>query len=149
MNLSVLRTMVKNFMAMPILLRLCTGVAGGVLVFVIGTMLPHGSIRVEGRQLTTSEWWAIGAGPFMLIVGGLFCASAVMMLRRSRHARLAYIVAWIALFISVPYIAAVTGNGVAAVSKSSLIADLLMTLAIVLYLYLSKGARNYFRSPAG
>jgi hypothetical protein len=71
---------------------------------------------------------------------------AVMMLRRSRHARLAYIVAWIALNISIPYVAGVTGTGVAAVSKASLLADLFVTLAIALYLYLSRGTRQYFRA---
>jgi hypothetical protein len=94
--MSIWRTTVKNFMAMPILLRLCTGVAGGVLVFVIGTMLPHGSIRVDGRQLTTSEWWAIGAGPFMLIVAFLrFCgddAQAVSPRTTCIHCRLDRIV---------------------------------------------------------
>lgn len=141
--------MVKNFMAMPILLKLFTASALVVLLFVLETMLPHGSVRVFDRQVTTSEWWASGAGPSMLIVAGLFCSSAVYMLRRSRYGRPTYILALIALFISVPYVAGVTGNGVATVSKSSLIADLLTTLGIAVYLYLSRGTRNYFRSPTG
>lgn len=136
-------------MAMPTILKWLIAAGFFVCLMIIGTFFPHSIVRVLGRPVSTSNWWVSGAGPSMLIVAGLFCASSVMMLRRFRHARLAYIVAWIALLISVPYVAAVTGNGVAAVSKSSLIVNLLMTLAIALYLYLSKGARNYFRSPTG
>jgi hypothetical protein len=136
----------KNFMAMPILLKLLTAAGFGVFLIAISTMRPHSIISVFGRPITASDWWASGAGPFLLIVALLFCASAVMMLRRSGHARLAYIVALIALSISVPYVSGVTGVGVAAVSKSSLISNSLLTLVIALYLYLGRGTRNYFRS---
>ena len=81
----------------------------------------------------------------MFIVALLMIAASVMMLIRARHSRLAYIIALIALSISMPFLAGVTGVGVAA-SKQSLIFNLLLTLAIALYLYLSKGARNFFRS---
>lgn len=136
----------KNFMAMPILLRFLTAAGFCVCLIAISTMRPHSMIRVFDRQISAADWWASGAGPSMLIVAGLFVASAIMMLRRSRHARFAYIVAWIALNISIPYVAGVTGAGVAAMSKSSLLSDLVVTVAIALYLYLSRGTRNYFRS---
>jgi hypothetical protein len=138
----------KNFIAMPTVLKLLTAVGFGVLLMVLSTMRPHSMVRVFDRSVTASEWWASGAGPFMLIVAGLFCASAVMMLNRFKHARLAYIVALIALSISAPFVAGVTRVGETAVNPG-IIPNLLLTLAIALYLYLSKGARQYFDSGAG
>lgn len=138
-------TMLRNFMEMPIVLKLLTVAACGVLIFAMGTMIPHGVVHVGGMQLTTSEWWAVGAGPCLLVVALLFCASAVYMLRRSRYGRPSYVVAWIALSISIPYIAGVTGAGVPA-SRPGFISNLVLTTIIGLYLYLSKGARSYFRA---
>ena len=138
--------MAKNFMAMPIFLKLLTAAALGMILVIVVTVIPGGSIRVFGRNVADSEWWRIGAGPFMAIVTLLMIASAVMMLKRTRHSRLAYVIAWIALSISIPFVAGVAGVGVA-VSKPALFSNLLLTLAISLYLYLSKGARAYFRSP--
>src|SRR5690242_3074816 len=112
--------MLNNFRAMPAIVKLCTVAALGVMALVVTTKFPHISIHVGDRQITTAEWWNIGAGPFMLVVGLLMVSSAVMMLKRSRHARLAYAVAWSALCISVPFVSGVSGLGVAA-SKLSVI----------------------------
>ena len=137
--------MIKNFMAMPILLKLLTATAFAVPIFVIGTMIPHGSVNVGGRELATSAWWTIGAGPFLLVVALLFCASIIGMLRRVRYSRFMYILSWIALSAFIPYVASVTGAGLA-VSKPGTISNLLLAGVIGLYLYLNKGARSYFRS---
>lgn len=137
--------MLKNFFAMPTVVRLFTIASLCVVVFALATMFTHTSIQFGDRRITSTAWWNIGAGPFMLIVALLMVASAVMMLRRSRYARLAHIVAWIALTISIPFVAGVTGAKVAA-SKPSLIINGLLTLAMALYLYLSKATRTYFRS---
>src|ERR1700753_3477200 len=100
--------MIKNFMAMPILLKLLTAAACSVPIFVIGTMIPHGSVDMGGREGATSEWWTIGAGPFLSVVALLFCASIVGMLRRARYSRLLYIRSWIALSAFILYVADVT-----------------------------------------
>jgi len=138
---------VKNFLTMPIVLKLITASALVILLIVVSTIVPGGPIHVFGRDVTRAEWWAIGAGQFLFIVMLLMTASAVMMLRRARHSRLANIVAWIALSFSIPFVAGVTGMGVSE-SRPALISNLLLTLAISLYLYLSKGSRNYFRPAA-
>jgi len=85
----------------------------------------------------------------MLVVGALFVSSVVMMLRRSHHSRLAYVVSCVAIGIAVPYVVAVSGGVAASVSTLSLTYDCLQTLAIALYLYLSKGSREYFGPPVG
>jgi hypothetical protein len=137
--------MVRNFLKMPVLLKLCTAASLAVLMWVVVTMFPHTLIHVFGRRITVADWWRMGAGPFMLIVALLMSISAVMLLLRARHARLAYVVAWIALTVAIPFVAGVSGIGVRA-SESSAISNSLLTLAISLYLYLGKGTREYFRS---
>jgi hypothetical protein len=132
-------------MEMPIGVKVLTASACAVLLFVVATMIPNSSVHVGDKQLSTSEWWAIGAGPFLLIVALLFSASAVYMLRRSAYGRLAHIVAWISLSVSIPYIAGVTGVGMTT-WRSAFISNLILTAIIALYLYLSKASRDYFRA---
>lgn len=139
-------TMWKAFLAMPTILRFLTAAGFCVCLMVVSTFFPFSPVRILGRPVSELDWWGSGAGYSMVIVAGLFGSSGVMMLRRSHHARLAHLVAWIALNISVPYVAGVTGAGVASVSKTSVLANALVTMAIALYLYLGRGTRNYFRS---
>lgn len=136
---------VNNFKLMPTFLKLCTACALGLSLALASTLLPGVPIRLFGHAVTHAEWWATGAGQYMLIVAALMAAAAAMMLIRVRHSRLAYITAWIALSFSIPFLAGVTGHDVTA-SNSSLIFNLLLTLAIALYLYFSKGSRIYFSS---
>src|SRR5271165_3502507 len=126
-------TMRQNFTAMPGILKflavagLCVGLA------IATTLLPDHGIRVAGRLISWSDWWSSGAGASMLVVGALFVSSVVMMLRRSHHSRLAYVVSCVAIGIAVPYVVAVSGGVAASVSTLSLTYDCLQTLAIALY----------------
>jgi len=133
-------------MAMPIILKWLIAAGFFVCLMIIGTFFPHSIVRVLGRPVSTSNWWVSGAGPSMLVVAGLFCSAGYMVLKRSRQARLAYVVAWIALSISIPYAIEVTGGGDFDSLKSSSLLNLVLTLAIGLYLYCSPDSRKYFRS---
>jgi hypothetical protein len=137
----------KNFLAMPIILKLLTASALGMLLVIVSTFVPGGPIHVFGREMTHSEWWATGAGLITVVVGFSATAAAVLMLKRSSYGRPAYMVASAAMSISVLFVAAVTGANVAKGIPTT-IGNLLLTLVIALYLYLSKGSRNYFRSSA-
>jgi hypothetical protein len=85
----------------------------------------------------------------MLVVAGLFCSAGYMILKRSSQAKLAYLIAWIALSISVPYATQVTGGGNLDALKSSLVLNLVLTSVIGVYLYCSPGSRKYFHPPVG
>jgi len=135
-------------MAMPSMLKLITASVLGALISVITTMLPNSSAGVFGlfdRHVTTSVWWDSGAGKIVAVLAILFCVSAILMLRRSRYGRPVYIVALIAMSVSIPFIASVIG-----MSDSEwrflLIANFVWTVVLSLYLYLNTAVRNYFRS---
>ena len=137
----------KNFMAMPIILKLLTAGALGMLLIVVSTVVPGNAIHVFGRDVTHSEWWSTGAGLFTLMVGLVAVAAAALMLKRSIYGRPAYIFASAALSLSGLFVAGATGVSTTTVIPST-IGNLVLTLAIALYLYLSKGAKEYFLSAS-
>lgn len=133
----------KNFIAMPPLLKLLTTIVVGVPIFCIATAFPHQSISVFGRQMTSSEWWSSGTGPTTLVVGGVMVFAALLMLRRSRYGRLAYLLGLMVLSLSEPVIAYFTGSSFSAEIPPTIF-DLLFTALIGLYLYKSGAVQNYF-----
>jgi hypothetical protein len=137
-----------NYMAMPNFLKLITASVVGLLLSVITTVPLNSSAGVFGlfdRHVTTSIWWSSGAGTIVLIVATLFCASAVLMLGRSRYGRPTYIAALVAMSVSSPFVADVVGVS-AAEQRIFLIANLVWTVVLSLYLYFDTAVRNYFRS---
>lgn len=130
---------------MPIILKLLTASALGMLVVIVSTFIPGSSIHVFGRAMTHAEWWATGAGLVTLVVGLSAIAAAVLMLKRSSYGRPAYMVASTAMSLSVLFVAAITRANIAKAIPTT-IGNLLLTLAVTLYLYLSKGSKNYFHS---
>jgi hypothetical protein len=137
-----------NFMAMPSMLKLITASVLGTLISVITTMLPNSSAGVFGlfdRHVTTSVWWESGAGTNVGILATLFCVSSILMIRRSRYGRPVYILALIAMSVSIPFVASVIGMN-ASEWRCWLIANVVWTVVLSLYLYLDTAVRNYFRS---
>jgi hypothetical protein len=131
---------------MPPVLKLITVTALGAVIPVITTVLPNFPAGVFGlfdRHISTSEWWSSSAGKMVSMTAALFCASAVMMLRRSRYGRLIYIAALITMCITIPTVAGVIGMGVVE-WRFLLVVNLAWTIVLALYLYLNVGARNYF-----
>lgn len=137
------RTMGKNFMAMPPLLKLLTAMTVGVPIFCIASMFPHQSIGVFGQQITVSEWWSSGAGLTTLVVGVLMLAAGLLMLRRSRYGRPAFILGLIAVSLSAPLISYLTESDFPA-KVPSLLSNLVVTVLIGLYLYKSRTIQSYF-----
>ena len=135
--------MVKNFIAMPAILKLLTAVVAISLVFCIGSTNPHWSINVFGRQTTSSEWWVSGAGLATSIVSCLMLLSAILMLRRRRWGRQVYIFSWIVLSLLIPIVALLEGVGFY-VAAPSLLSNLVLTALVSVYLYKSNAVENYF-----
>jgi hypothetical protein len=136
----------KNFVVMPDPLKLITASVLGVLISVFTTMFPNTSAGVFGqfeRHLTTTVWWGSGAGTIVLIVAGLFFASALMMLRRSPHGRSTYIAALLAMSASIPFVGGVMGMSLAE-QTGSVIFNLVWTLIVSLYLHTNTAVRDYF-----
>ena len=136
-----------NFMAMPSMLKLITASVLGALISVITTMLPNRSGGVFGlfdRHVTTSVWWESGVGTIVWILATLFCVSSILMIRRSRYGRPVYILALIAMSVSIPFVASVIGMSASEV-RFWLIANFVWTVFVSLYLYLNTAVRNYFR----
>jgi hypothetical protein len=138
----------RNFLAMPPILKLITVTALGALIPVTTTVLPNFPAGVFGlfnRHISTSEWWSSGGGKLVLVATALFCASAVMMLRRSRYGRLIYIAALITMCMAIPIVAGVVGMDVVE-WRFLLAVNLAWTVGLALYLYLDMSTRDYFRT---
>src|ERR1700677_1170833 len=136
----------RNFLAMPRILKLITVTGIGAVIPVATTVLPNLPAGVFGlfdRHISTSEWWSSSGGKMVSITAALFCASAFMMLRRSRYGRLLYIAALITMCIAIPIVAGVIGMGMVE-WRFLLAVNLARTVVLGLYLYLNMGARNYF-----
>ena len=140
--------MVKNFIAMPLLLKLLTAASFVVPIFCAASLFPHDSIDVFGQQMTASEWWLSGAGLITLVASFVMLAAAFLMLRRSPYGRPTYILGGLVISLSAPFISILTGIGFQA-EVPSLISDLVVTAFIGLYLYRSSAVRNYFATETG
>jgi len=133
----------KNFIAMPWLLKLMTISAFSVLGFVVGSVVTTSPIMVFGQPVTVSEWWSSGAGILTVTIAIIGGAAGVLMLRRSRFGRSAYILTWAVASASIPLIAALTGKGIAG-SLPAAIFDLAVTVAIAIYLHKNQAIQSYF-----
>jgi len=135
----------KNFLAMPLLLKLLTAVTLVVPAFCVTSLFPHQSIRVFGQLMTATEWWSSGAGFVTLVIAGLMLGAALLMLRRSRSGRLMYILALILTSFSAPLITYLVPTDTPG-AMSSLFANLVLTVFVGTYLYKSRSAQNYFKN---
>jgi hypothetical protein len=133
----------RNFLAMPQILKLLTAAAAVLPLFFLASTLPHTSIGLFGRQLTTAKWWSTGMGLTTIFAASVMCIAAFLMLRRSIYGRPAYILAWVTLSFSIPLAAHLTGTETAALTPL-FVSNLLLTSAIGAYLYLSASVRGYF-----
>lgn len=130
-------------MAMPRLLKLLTAAAAIPPIVCIGSMIPHRSIGVFGRNMTTSQWWDSGAGLATLFASCLIIAAALLMLKRSRHGRPVYILAWVTMTLIVPLTARLVRADFAT-AVPSLVSNLVLTGVIGVYLYKSAAVKRYF-----
>ena len=87
--------MARTFAAMPPVLTWLTVLGLSALVFPVAFTLL--GLRAFGRPVTGLAWWSSGAGPVSTATCLLTAASALLMLRRARYARILYLLSWVAL----------------------------------------------------
>jgi hypothetical protein len=131
----------KNFLAMPGILKMVTVLGFFTLVWV-ATSLVNG-VDVFGKHVDTATWWAEGAGYCCLFAALIASWSSILMIMRSRYGRPVCIVGWLAIAASsllgayiaeVPYVSYMPG----------IVSSLIMTACVAGYLYLSKRTKTYF-----
>jgi hypothetical protein len=136
--------MVDNFKSMPGLLKLLTASSIAPVAFCLNTLIPHATVVVFGQRIATSEWWRSGAGFATLLVGILTGCSTILMLRRSKHARLICVSALIAIGASAPAVIHMLGNPMPPSLLVSLTVNSILTALIALYLYRNQEVSRYF-----
>lgn len=136
--------MLRNFNAMPAILKWLTSLCLVLPVFLLVSLIPHGSIKVSGRAMPNAEWWATGAGIAVVVLAIAMTMAGILMLKRSLYARRIYILGMLATFLSGPLVAKLTKSDDAEPLWSILL-GLLTVGAIAWYLYSSKLTAKYFR----
>ena len=136
----------RNLIAMPTLLKLITLTGLGALIPVTTTLLPNFQAGIFGLfdlHISASEWWSSTGGKMVSVTAALFCASAVMLLGRSRYGRLFYIAASLLMCFSIPVVASVVG--VRMIEWRLLLAvNLVWTVVSALYLHYNSEVKQYF-----
>ena len=135
--------MMRNFIAMPWLLKLMTMSAFSVLGFLVGSVITTSPIAVFGQPVAVSEWWSSGAGLLTVGIAIVGSTAGLLMLKRSQHARPAYILTWTLASLSLPIIATFTGKSVPGALPAAAF-DLMVTVVIAVYLYNNEAIRRYF-----
>lgn len=124
-----------NFKSMPRFLKFLTALALFTFLFFVFSVFPIESFSINGRNVTYSEWWSSGVGPFASLLGvyGLF--AGWLLLAKRPHARVCYLV-FLILGLVVPYLfigpLAYTLVGLIVVGVGAF------------YLYLWQGVQVYF-----
>ncbi|WP_125903110.1 hypothetical protein [Luteibacter rhizovicinus] len=139
-----------NFKRMPVFLKLLTLFSVMSVFLVIATIIPGGAV-VGQKKVGLGEWWSNGSGIVLAVAIGLFVASGVAILKRLHRSRALYLCSWIILYLAVFIIELI--NKVSYSSDqyvSDLLFGALQLIVFALYLYFSKGVKNYFfeRTPS-
>ena len=136
--------MLKNLKAMPRVLKWLTAISLVPPIFFLGTLIPNGSINVNGRPMLNSIWWACGAGAVVAVLAVIMTIAVLMLVRRSKYARPVLLVGMTATFLSGTLLARLTGSSVTAPLWLD-IANSIPVAAIAAYLYANKAVRKYFQ----
>jgi len=137
----------QNLKAMPNILKWLTAVSLVPLIFFFGTLIPNGSVNVNGRPMPNSVWWACGAGAVVSVLAVIMTIAVLMLVRRSQYARPVLLVGMTLTFLSGTLLTKLTGSNVTAPLWLH-IANLIPVAAIAAYLHASKAVRKYFQ-PSG
>lgn len=135
--------MISNFIKMPAILKLLSVCFLVVLSFSMYSMTPGTSVVIFGSEVSALQWWTSGSGLVSFITAISMMFASMLMLRRSRYGRLAYIFSWLAMDLSIIFVASSFGSGVG-ILISTLSNSLITTLLIILYLYKSAAVKKYF-----
>lgn len=137
--------MFYNFLKMPGFLRFLTGGALLLILFVAQSVLSD-VIRIQGHEISRSDWWESGSGVIQLLCSLPLIAAAFLMLARWRYARTSYLFGWLISDIGTGFI--LNANGAMRTDEQSCF--LIFTSAVSLtifacYLFGSKRVAAYIR----
>jgi len=130
---------------MPNVLKWLTAVCLVPVLFVLGTLIPNGSIKVNGKPMANSAWWASGAGATVAVLAIIATVAALLLVRRSKYARAVLLFSMISASVSGTLVTKLTEPDVT-VHLWLAIANLVPVALIALYLYANKAVRKYFQS---
>lgn len=127
----------NNFKDMPKALRMITGCALTGIGMLFLSVNPYTSFELDGHEVTYAVWWTSGAGPYTSLLGIVWALSAYLLLKRSKHARVACLISLSAVVIA-PYLYWVQFLPAAL--------GALQVMLLAWYLYRSESVRTYFAS---
>ena len=137
----------KNFVSMPIPLKLLT-ISALLFPAAVIVMIVSGSpVNVFGRSVQEGVWWSSGGGPITVVVGMMLYSSGMMMIKRNARGRIFFVVAWIIMTMSILFVAERLGM-VTSKSITVFVSNTIWTVIIAIYLYVSKSVREYFHDNA-
>jgi hypothetical protein len=129
--------MYQAFKEMPTLLKFITGHALVCFVFFVAAVILGVPIAFNGEVLESQELWAKGVGLPTVAIGLALPVVGVLFLLRWQYCRQVYSLILVAVMVA-PY--------VIWREVSSLIFGLVLSCAIIGYLFLNGKVRAYFRS---
>jgi uncharacterized membrane protein (DUF485 family) len=134
----------QNLKAMPNILKWLSAVSLVPVIFFLITLIPGGSVNVNGRPMPNSVWWACGAGALVSVLAVIMSIAVLMLVRRSQYARPVLLVGMTLTFLSGKLLTKLTGTNITEPLWLD-IANLIPVAAVAAYLYVSKAVREYFQ----
>ncbi|MBY6212796.1 hypothetical protein KUV95_14655 [Microbulbifer agarilyticus] len=122
---------------MPILLKFITGHALVCFVFFLAVVIPGVPITFNGELMESQELWARGVGLPTIAVGLSLPVAGMLILRRWQYCRQLYSIIILSVLIA-PY--------AYWQEIPSLIFGVVLSCAIIGYLFLNRQARAFFSS---
>lgn len=77
---------------MPGILKWLTAVGVVPVLFVLGTLSPNGSVKLNGKPMANSPWWSCGAGGTVALLAIVMTVATTLLIQRSRYAQPVFLV---------------------------------------------------------
>jgi hypothetical protein len=139
--------MFRNLKLMPGVLKWVTALCLVPPVFTVGTLIPNGTVNVDGKPMANSAFWASGAGTVVASSGIVMIIVAALLLKRSRYARLVALVGFALTCLSGRLIPRLLHPEFVP-SLLWLSGDLITVALLAWYLFGNTAVRNYFQSTS-
>jgi hypothetical protein len=134
--------MIKNFLLMPGPLALMMVLAFVYPIFTITSLRPHAYVRVLGHRVTTTEFWASGAGFWFLGISILCGIAAVMVPRRRPRGIPVLLLSFCATSIHALFLSALGEHS--DFVRIEFVMYLVTILVMAIYFYKSSTVKAYF-----
>jgi uncharacterized membrane protein len=128
---------------MPRILKWLTVIGLVPPLFLLGTLIPNGSINVDGKPLANSDWWSCGAGAVVAVLAIVMTAAEILLLRRSKYARPVFLVGMALTMASGSLIEKLLKPN-ATPYLQPLVFNLAIVVLVAWYLYGSNSVKKYF-----